>query len=290
MKNEIYLTMGALVERRNNFDSDEVKRTIPRLQDEGYIDGCEFMFIRTYYECDRGVELARELTAEGCRFPTFHTDKDIGAILSDAGIAYFKDNDKNAAFMKKLEALSLFEYNCETACEAGAKRLVLHLWGGHSSDRAIKFNAHFLPEFLAVADKYSLHLMIENVPSAETDPRTNLLMIKNYFRYCGVVFDTRFATCHRNAKETLEDGEIAPAIEHVHVSDYRGGLKEFSCLRPVWHPGEGQCDFGYIFGRLKETGYEGSFTLESPGIVDEGPAINLEKLKESLTFIRESIK
>ena len=288
MSNKVYLTMGALVERRNGFDSDEVARTIPRLQDESFIDGCEFMFIRKYYE-EGGAELARRLVSEGCLFPTFHTDKDIGADLADGGVA-LSEGDKSTAEEKRRTALEKFKYNCETACEAGSKRLVLHLWGGLSSDRAIDFNAAALPEILEIADGYGLRVMVENVPSVVTDPLTNLKKIAEYFGRCGVVFDTRFATCHENAKETLSDPDITAAIEHVHISDYRGGLKEFKCLRPVWHPGEGQCDFSYIFGRLKEMNYGGSFTLESPGIVDEGPAIDLDRLKKSLTFIKDSLK
>ncbi len=285
MANKIYLTMGALVERRNGFDADEVARTVPRLQDEGAIDGCEFMFIRTYY--DSGVALAERLVSEGCLFPTFHTDKDIGADLADGGVA-LSEGDGATAAEKRRTALDKFRYNCETACEAGSMRLVLHLWGGLSSDRAIEFNASALPEILDIADEYSLRVMVENVPSVVTDPLTNLKKIAEYFGRCGVVFDTRFATCHENAKETLSDPDVARAIEHVHICDYRGGLKEFKCLRPVYHPGEGKCDYDLIFGMLKERGYGGSFTLESQGITGEEPKIDLPRIEKSLEFIRSN--
>ncbi len=287
MENKLYLTMGALVERRNGFDADEVSRTVPRLMDGGYIDGAEFMFIKHYY--GSGPELARRLVSEGCLFPTFHTDKDIGAVLSDGGVALDDGNVKMAAALRE-RALDMFRYNCETACEAGSERLVLHLWGGLNSDLAIDFNAGALPEIVSIADEYRLRVMVENVPSVATDPLTNLRKIKDCLGRAGVVFDTRFATCHRNAKETLEADDVTPFIEHVHVSDYRGGLKEFRCLRPVFHPGEGIADFDYIFGRLKELGYKGSFTLESPGIVGEGPKIDAENLKRSLEFIKNSMK
>ena len=287
MKHKIYLTMGSLVEKRNDFDADEVKRTIPRLMEEGFIDGCEFMFIRFYYEEDLGRRLARDLVREGCLFPTFHTHKDIGALLSDGGVALSQGDALTAEKLRR-EALDMFRYNCETALEAGSERLVLHLWGGLNSDSAIDFNADALPSLLDIADGYSLRLMIENVPSAVTDPLTNLLKIKERFDRCGVVFDTRFATCHGNAGQTLSDPDVAPHIEHVHISDYRGGLKEFSHLRPIYHPGYGQCDFSLIFSMLKDMGYGGSFTLESPGISGEGPGIDLDRLKRSLTFIRES--
>ena len=275
--------MGSLVERRNGFDIDEVVRTVPRLMDEGMIDGAEFMFIKAYYS--NAKEIARRLVSEGCLFPTFHTDKDIGAVLSDAGTAK-RSGDKSDAAKLRQKALDMFRYNCETASEAGSSRLVLHLWGGLNSDIAIDFNASALPELIDISDRSGLRIMVENVPSVDTDPLTNWHKIKEHFGKVGLVFDTRFATCHENARETLTDGDVTPFIEHVHISDYRGGHKEFSCLRPVFHPGEGKADFDYIFSRLKEMEYEGTFTLESPGIIDDGPAIDVDNLRRSLSFIK----
>ena len=285
MKNELYLSMGSLVERRNDFDADEVARTVPALTSDGIIDGAEFMFIRFYY--GRAAELARRLLSEGCVFPTFHTDKDIGSILSDAGVS--SENDAKEASRLKERALDMFKYNCETAAEAGSRRLVLHLWGGESSDRAISFNISCLDELEETASGFGLRIMVENVPSVVTDPLYNWRMMSSHFGNVGLVFDTRFATCHRQPKETLEDASVLRHIEHVHVSDYRGGLKEFSHLRPVFHPGEGVADFPLIFSLLKNADYSGSFTLESPGIIDEGPAIDRENLKRSLSFIRNSM-
>ena len=286
MKNKVYLSMGSLVEKRNSYDTDEVARTIPRLMSEGFIDGAEFMFIRFYY--GRAEELARSLLREGCRFPVFHTDKDIGALLSDAGVA-LSEGDAAEAGKLRSKALDMFRYNCDTALAAESERLVLHLWGGLSSDRAIDYNAAALPELLEIAGERGLRLMIENVPSVVTDPLTNLKSLPLGASF-GIVFDTRFATCHDNAKETLSDGAVSPRIEHVHISDYRGGHKEFRCLRPVFHPGEGRCDYGLIFSMLKDMSYSSSFTLESPGIVAEGPKIDLDNLKSSLTFIKKSFK
>ena len=73
----------------------------------------------------------------------------------------------------------------------------------------------------------------------------------------------------------------------MHISDYIGGLKEFSCLRPVYHPGEGTVDFALIFSLLKENGYSGTFTLESQGI-REGNEIDVNMLQKSLEFIRNN--
>lgn len=283
--NEIYLSMGALVERRNGYDTAPVARVIPQLTEEGYIAGGEFMMITKYY--GSAPALAASLVSEGCRFPTFHTDKNIGSVLSDGAVA--AANGETGAIEMKRRALDMFKENCETACAAGSKRLVLHLWGGLSSDLNVSFNAEALEELIGVADAYGLKILVENVPSVKRDPLSNWRELEGYLDRIGLVFDTRFATCHRQPGETLSDCVVAPHIEHVHISDYRGGFKEFKCLRPVFHPGEGICDYPLIFGKLKEARYGGSFTLESPGITDGGPAINAGALRRSLGFIASSI-
>ena len=283
--NELYLSMGSLVERRNGFDTDAAARTIPSLMSRGLIDGAEFMFIGLYYEY--GTTFPERLLSEGCVFPTFHTDKDIGTLLSNAGAAYAA-GDKDAAAKLRREALDKFRYNCEASSAARSGRLILHLWGGPDSDTHIEYNRDALPEIVGIADEYSLRVLVENVPSVLTDPVCNWHAVSDSFGKIGLVFDTRFATCHDNAKETLTDSVAAPHIEHVHISDYRGGHKDFKCLRPVFHPGEGRADFPLIFDLLSQNGYKGTFTLESPAITGEGPEYDLVRLERSLVFVRES--
>ena len=285
--NEVYLSMGSLVERRNGFDTNAAARAIPELMSRGLIDGAEFMFIRLYYEF--GTSLPERLVSEGCVFPTFHTDKDIGTLLSNAGAAY-ADGDASRAAELRRDALDKFRRNCEAASAARSARLILHLWGGTDSDTHIEYNRDALPEITEIADEYSLRVLVENVPSVLTDPVHNWRVIGDSFGKIGLVFDTRFATCHDNAKETLTDSLVTPYIEHVHISDYRGGHKDFKCLRPVFHPGEGRADFPLIFSLLSDLDYKGTFTLESPAIVGEGPEYDRERLERSLVFVRESAR
>lgn len=284
MNNIFLISMGSLVERRNNYNTSEVTRIIPDLCEKGIIDGAEFMFLSRYYgEC---APLIKEYNSEGVKFHTFHTDKDIGAFLSDAGVAY-GEGSKEEAEKLRTKAVDVFRRNCETACALGSPRLVLHLWGGLNSDSAIDYNIASLPELCEIASSMSLRIMAENVPSAVGDPLSNWHRLDGFLGEVGLVFDTRFATCHRQPAETLSDSTVTPHIEHVHVSDYRGGHKEFKCLRPVWHPGDGIADFGLIFSSLKRLSYGGSFTLESPGITGDGPDIDTEKLRRSVLFIKE---
>ncbi len=284
MKNEIYLSTGALVERRNGYNYHKVSEIIPLLMDEGYISGAEFMMIKLYYE--KRDEVVKEFLSAGAKFPVIHSDKDIGTCLSDAALILSEGGEREYALNLKEQALDMFRFSCETGCAAGSSRLVLHLWGGLSSDRAVSYNAEWLSELCEIANSYGIRILCENVPSAATDPLTNWHIIEGYTDRIGLVFDTRFATCHRQPRETLTD-PIARHIEHVHISDYRGGLKEFSCLRPVWHPGEGIADFDLMFSLLKALSYGGTFTLESPGIIS-GEEIDTDNLRRSLAFIRNN--
>ena len=286
MKNQIYLSTGALVERRNGYNYHVVSDLVPRLTDEGFVSGAEFMMIKLYYE--KRAEVVKEFLGAGVRFPVIHSDKDIGAYLSEAGVILTEGGDKALAMKKKCEALDMLRFSLETGNMVGAKRLVLHLWGGLCSDKAVDCNAEWLSELVDIAKPYGIKILVENVPSTVTDPLTNWKKLEGYFDDIGLIFDTRFATCHRQPGETLTD-PIAKKIEHVHVSDYRGGFKEFSCLRPVWHPGEGIADYGLMFGLLRDMAYRGTFTLESPGIIS-GSEINEDRIRRSLAFIRENFK
>lgn len=283
MNNEIYLSTGALVERRNNYNYHKVSETVPTLMESGFISGAEFMMIKLYYEIRD--EVIKEFLSCGIKFPVIHSDKEIGTFLSDAAVALAEDGNESIATERKNAALDMFRFSCETGCMAGSSRLVLHLWGGLNSDKAIDYNAKWLSELVDIAKSYKIKILCENVPSSATDPLSNWRKLQKYFDDIGLIFDTRFATCHRQPKETLTD-KVAEKIEHIHISDYRGGFKEFSCLRPVWHPGEGIADFELIFSLLKKLSYCGTFTLESPGII-EGSEINCEKLKKSLDFIKK---
>lgn len=285
MDGGIFLSTGSLVERRNGYDYNQIIKVIPALTDAGFISGGELMVIKLWY--DKFPGLLKDFLSAGCTFPVIHSDKEIGTALSDAGTLLARGDRANSN-RRRTEAFDMFRQCCEWGQAAGSSRLVLHLWGGYSSDRAIEYNIAALPELIEIAEKYEIRVMCENVPSSVTDPLTNWLKIREYFGRVGLVFDTRFATCHRQPKETLSNEEVFPHIEHVHISDYRGAVKDFSCLRPVYHPGEGIADFPLIFSYLrKKPGL--TFTLESPGIAgwnDDRSDINEVWLRRSISFIR----
>lgn len=284
LENKIFLSTGALVEKENDYNYNEVKRLIPMLCGKGIIDGGELMVIKLWYE--KFPSLLKEFLAEGCCFPVIHFDKEIGTALSDAAVMISEGNKTDAA-KRKDEAFEMFRRNCEWGSVAGSKRCVLHLWGGLSSDYAVDYNIEWLSELLEISKEFGIRVLCENIPSSKEDPLSNWLKMTSYFDRVGLVFDTRFATCHRQPEETLSNMAVFPHIEHVHISDYRGGHKEFRCLRPVYHPGDGIADFPLMFSYLRKVPL--TYTLESPGIVDDSKTINDDKLCRSLEFIKNML-
>ena len=101
---------------------------------------------------------------------------------------------------------------------------------------------------------------------------------------CGLIFDTRFGFFHRQIENIWQAEDIYPCIEHIHIGDIRGAEKDFSTLRPIYHPGEGMVDFQSVVRRLNEVGYSGTVTLESPVATDGGA--DGDKLKTSLLYTR----
>ena len=77
-------------------------------------------------------------------------------------------------------------------------------------------------------------------------------------------------------------------MQHVHINDYAGEYKEWKKLRSL-HPGEGRIGFEAFFRDLEEVRYKGTFTIESSSVNEDG-AINLEKLNESLKYLKELMK
>ena len=76
---------------------------------------------------------------------------------------------------------------------------------------------------------------------------------------------------------------MTPHIEHVHVSDFGGGYRDFSALRPILHPGEGTVDFPLFASLLDAMDYRGGVTLESP-VMGEG-GWDTDKLCATLRYL-----
>lgn len=282
-KRPLYVSTGTLVGHTNGFDYRRALREICRLQEQGLCDGMELMMLRFYY--DKTDEVTEEIRRSGCVPATIHCEKDIGTMLSDAGVLDAEGKREEAEEVYR-EAMRLFRLNCAVAEKLSIRRMVLHLWGGLSSDGHIAYNLSKMAELNDVAAGCGVRLLCENIPSNHTDPQHNWQLLLPYLGDAGLIFDTRFGKLHEQTREILTDPLLAPRIEHVHISDFAGTYRDFSALRPILHPGEGTIDFGEVAALLDGMGYGGSITLESPVMV--GEELDMPKLCRTLTFLRDS--
>lgn len=270
---------GTMVSRYNGFDYRRAIRHVSSFVSEGLCDGAELMMLPFYY--DKTDEVIRAFRETGVNVPVTHIEKQVGTLLSDAAAA--AEDDAGLAADIRAEAEELFRLNCDTAARAGSKAAVLHLWGGLNSDSHVEYNTDALGGLIVTAEEFGLKLLVENVPCTTYDPLTNWRALGRHLSRCGLVFDTRFATFHRQAKETLSDPGIAARIRHVHIGDVRGEAPDFSAIHPIYQPGDGTADFPMIAKMLRKIGYGGSVTLESPAM--NGSGIVTAALKKSLAYI-----
>ena len=280
MKRPLYISTGALVGRVNGYDMDGALRIIVSLRERELCRGLELMMLTAWY--DRREEIISAVRSCGVPVPVIHCDKDVGTLLSDAGTLNSAGKTEDAG-LKMSEALRLFRLNCAFAEELSIPRMVLHLWGGYASDRFIDYNIAALPELNRIAKDHGVRLLIENVPSSKYDPLSNWKRLLPVLGDGGLIFDTRFGQLHGQIRETLTDGDAVPKIEHVHISDFGGGYRDFSALRPILHPGEGTVDFPLVASLLDGMDYRGGVTLESPVMSEAGR--DTDRLEKTLRYL-----
>ena len=277
----LFCSTGTIVGRINGFNIHLVTEILPPLVEKEIIHGAELMMLPVYY--DRLAEVSGEWLRAGIPLPIIHADKDIGTLFSDAGVAFAEgDRDTSEALCDK--ATEKFRRNCEMGALASSRSMVLHLWGGMNSDRQIEYNAALLEGLCGIIRPYNIRLLIENVPSNTYDPLSNWKKLLPLPDNCALIFDTRFGQLHRQIDEIWADNNIAPHIDHIHISDILGAPRDFSTLRPILHPGEGMIDFDNFRRILDAHKYSGTVTLESPVIRENGA--DGEKLVHTLRALR----
>ncbi len=279
---KLLCSTGTMVGRVNGYDYIRALNAIHDFRADGICDGGELMMLKFYY--DKLEILTSAAKEREIPFPVIHFDKEIGSLLSEAGRldAEGKGDEADKALG---ETLKLFSANCRFGESVKAEKAVLHLWGGYDSDNHIKYNSARLPWLIKEAEAHGLELLIENVPSSLADPLTNWRRIVNADKRVSLIYDTRFAALHRQSEEILTDADTTRRIRHVHISDFIGEERDFSALRPIYHPTEGIVNFEKTAELLGKFGYDGTFTLESP-VMNEDESIDVEKLKRSLTYVR----
>lgn len=279
---ELYTSTGTLVGHSNGFNYRRALTEIAGLVSRGYCDGLELMMLKFYY--DKIDDVAAAVKQSGVKPAVIHCEKDVGTMISDAGVLMHDGKNEEAEALYR-DAEKLFRLNCVMAEKLEIPRMVLHLWGGLSSDGHIEYNISKISRLNGIADTHGTRILCENIPSNHTDPYSNWCKLLPDLGNAGLIFDTRFGKLHEQTREILTDKALTDRIEHVHISDFGGTYRDFRALRPILHPGEGNIDFGEVADLLNGFGYAGTITLESP--VMEGEELNIPKIEKTLAYLRE---
>ena len=268
MNNKIYCSTGTIIGGENNFDWNLIIENRNNIS----ADGFELMMLHVYYKQFR--EMEKRFAAENMVFPVIHASKNIGDLLSHA--------DREST----VEAIRLFELNCEFGVNIGAEKIVLHLWGGGDSDKNIEHNIDMCETLLEISGKYNITLLIENIPCVVNEPLSYWNILESRYPDLRFIADTRFLGFHSQTEEIFESQWYDKnKITHMHVSDFSGPVRDFSTLRPILHPHEGMIDMDSLLTNAAEK-YNGSITLESPVINGDG-SLDIEKLNNSLNYIKK---
>ncbi|MBE5959086.1 MAG: sugar phosphate isomerase/epimerase [Lachnospiraceae bacterium] len=263
---KILISGGAFITRANQMNYRLMKEIVPTLD----CDGIEFMMSRGWYDnVDDLIECLKELDTY---IPIMHFDKNLGENLVIEGIENVIDK---------------FETNCRIAKSIGAKKAVLHLWDGQTSDQHIEKNIEAYRVFRKIADQYGIELLVENVVCNKYNPFCNWNWLIEKYPDISYIFDTKMAAFHSQLDGLYEFDKI-DHIKHYHVNDYAGGYMDWGSLLSGTVPvGKGNIDFSRFFNFLKKIGYDGTITLEAPFINKETGEVDYNILNGQLKIIRE---
>ena len=264
MAHSILCSTGAVVGRLNGRDHRLIMRYAPLLR----CDGMEFMMYDTWYE-DR-LAIARELAASGISFPVMHVEKTVGDRISRDG-----PGDTENALLD-------FEKNCEAANVIGARRLVMHLWGGVDSDRHIEHNLAMYARLSEEAREHGLELTVENVVCSHADPMGHLKSLRAQYPDAAFTIDTKMAALFSRPEWAWLWTE--QRIRHLHVNDYGGGYMDWASLRTLFI-GDGNIDFIPFFETAGRYGYDGFLTCECTAMRKDG-SVDIDRLNGNLDAAR----
>ncbi len=271
---KILCSTGALIGRAN----DRNYKLLGPLSEQLLCDGFEFMMYSAWYE--EVDALVSELQAMKLHIPVMHCEKHIGENISKGG-------EEELA-----EAYKLFEINCDIAKRIGAKKLVIHLWDGITSDSNFQSNLNAYSQLSDMAKKYDIDLLVENVVCNKENPMKHWCELREKYPDIHFIFDTKMAAFHEELDLLYEeeyewlwrDNHIC----HYHVNDYAGGYMDWKNLRtlPI---GKGHVDFKRFFEYIHTIGYDDTFTVEATALSSDG-VVDVDMLNEQFRYIREAVK
>lgn len=263
---ELLCSSGAFIGRKNGRDHT----LFLDISDTLHADGFEFMMYESWY--DKIETIISDFKNHALYTPVLHADKMIGHSIAQGDVNF---------------ALQCFEKNCKIANALGAKKLVLHLWNGPSSDDFIEKNISSVGELYSIADAYGVMLCCENVVCKNGDPLDYLYRICEKCDNATFTYDTKMSAFHGTQDKVLsiEYSWLWERVRHLHINDYGGAVKDWSSLATL-HIGQGKIDFTHFFEYMKKINYRGTLTLECTSM-GENCALYPEKMNESIKKARQ---
>ena len=263
MRLPLYLSTGAFTGRVNGRNPAllfEAAKVFP-------VTGFELMIFDELYS--PAPVLFPAYRAAGISIPLLHADKRIGDFIS------LPDGEETA--------LALFRENLAFACLSGAGGLVTHCWGMPPSDLHTDLVYRRVGLLKEAAEKEGLLLLVENCVCSNHSPLYHMRNLRSLYPDISFTVDTRCSEFHGELAETLADRDLWQNVRHLHINDYRGGVKDWASRYPIPRPPAGQIDWPGFFASLASLGYAGSVTLEAPAMLPEG--LDVSALSETLSFV-----
>ncbi|MBR5712706.1 MAG: sugar phosphate isomerase/epimerase [Lachnospiraceae bacterium] len=264
---KVLCSTGALIGKPNGRNP----RLLGELEKKLEGDGLEFMLYSNWYETQD--EITEYVKSLGLYIPVFHCQKSVGEEATQGNFA---------------EVNRLMECNARMAEALGSDRMVFHLWNGQMSDCCFDNNLKAYGDLRKICEDHGVELLVENVVCNREDPLLHWKQLADRYDNVGFIFDTKMAAFHGQI-EAFCEGEYAwvwkeGRVHHYHINDYAGGYKDWTALKtlPI---GAGHIDFEKFLAFVKNTGYDGTFTLESTAF-DKTGAVDTDMLNRQVAYIR----
>jgi sugar phosphate isomerase/epimerase len=194
--------------------------------------------------------------------------KEVGSLISDLGLqavghtAWHLPIASPFPEMRKL-ARDLYRRGLDVFADAGVDLVNIHPDQRvplHSPDKVREMNAQAIGDLATDAAQRGITLMVENLDRAFSGVE-DLKAILDAVPEVGFHLDIGHANLRRGLHEPNRTAELLDAfgdrLSHVHVSDNRGGGEDLHL--PL---GAGTIDWKSHIRMLRESGYDGTVTLE----------------------------
>ncbi len=209
---------------------------------------------------------ARTIAGAGRPVAVVHGEKRVGGLLGAATPE------------ERRRGQDLVRTAIEAARILGAPAVNIHLWDLPDSDRHLDRNLEALKEILPEVWGSGVRLLVETIPCQADVPWRNVDRALAFAEdlagatgaspvsglVLGVNLDLEFLSWHDGVRVALEERVPVwgPRLGNVHVKDHDGQPFDPQGRRRYVNPGDGNLDYLWIFGKLRDAGYTAPLMFE----------------------------